>query len=429
MELAAGARVTDKVRLVAPLGEGGMGSVWVADHLTLETRVAVKFMSPELARRPELLARFKREAATAARLGSPHVVRVFDHGTTDDGTPYIVMEKLRGESLGAHIQRRGPIALGDTARIVSQVASVLGEAHAAGIIHRDLKPENLFLIEAAEQPFVKVLDFGIAKRTDAEPHSVATATGATMGTPAYMSPEQLMGGPILDHRMDLWALAVVAYTALTAAHPFRGETPTALAFSICKGLFRPPRSLVPALPPQLDAWFKIALCRDIDARYASAVELAAELRRAARGEEPAVPEIRAGPAGETPGAGGASPPADPTAEHPVVESTLLDPPRPSEPRIASGHAPASADVAESTVTGGHEARSAPGEAEPTVPSEGRKARTAPTGAGLASATGAPATVEAAGPAPARWARGSVLVLTAAVVLGVLVVKLRVGPPG
>ena len=233
-----------------------MGSVWVADHLTLSTQVAVKFMGAEMTADPAAIARFKREASAAAQVKSPHIVQVFDHGLTAEGVPYIVMELLNGQDLD-HRLDEGPLSVGDTLVVVRHLCKALGRAHQQGIIHRDIKPANLFLVDADGDIFVKVLDFGIAKRAIDEDLSASkTQSGTMLGTPAYMSPEQMMGTGTLDARADLWSAAVVAYTCLTGTAPFDGETIGALAVSINSATFLPVTSRVPSLPSSLDAWFR-----------------------------------------------------------------------------------------------------------------------------------------------------------------------------
>jgi serine/threonine-protein kinase len=279
MELSPGTLVTRNVRLVRPLGKGGMGSVWVGEHCTLETEVAVKFISPEHAQKARFVARFRREASSAAKIKSPHVVQVFDHGLTDAEVPYIVMELLKGESLSQRLKRERQLTARETGLLVAQVAKVLTIAHGLGIVHRDLKPDNLFLVESGYELFVKVLDFGIAKVLDPELNEI-TDTGAMVGTPYYMSPEMLLSPKDADHRADLWALAVVAYHALTGKLPFRGETLAGLSVAINDGTFAPPSAIVPELGAEIDVWFKLALCRNVELRHASATELAQSFRQA-----------------------------------------------------------------------------------------------------------------------------------------------------
>ena len=272
MEVRPGLLVTPSVRLARPLDRGAMGEVWLADHLTLGAPVAVKLIAAELrGRQREVLARFQREASAAARIASPHVVRTFDQGFTSTGMPYIVMELLVGETLAARIARAGRLDLAETRAVITQVASALGDAHALGIIHRDIKPENVFLVEDGAGIFVKVLDFGIAKEREAV--LSLTATGMVFGTPTYMSPEQLDSTRDVDERTDLWALGVLAYTALTGREPFAGSSTLEVSLAVMKGSFVPPSQHVPDLPGGLDAWFARALALEKAARFASAEEM------------------------------------------------------------------------------------------------------------------------------------------------------------
>jgi serine/threonine protein kinase len=271
MHQAPGTFVTPDVRLVAPLSQGAMGTLWVAEHLGLGTRVVVKFVAHKLAGDAAALARFRREAKAAAQLRSQHVVRTMDYGTMDGGAPYIVMELLEGETLGARLRRTRSLGLRPTALLVSHVAEALGEAHALGIVHRDIKADNIFLAHSPEGLLAKVLDFGMAKHHASRAGSLVTATGVIVGTPEYMSPEQVLGSKHVDHRADLWALGVVTYRALFGRMPFTGGTPHALVFNICKGAHRKPSEL--GLPTALDAWFARALAPQVELRFASAQEL------------------------------------------------------------------------------------------------------------------------------------------------------------
>jgi serine/threonine protein kinase len=276
MDLHSGMYVSANVCLVRQLGEGGMGSVWVADHLSLNTRVAVKFVSAELVKTdPTIIERFKREAALCAQIKSPHVVQTFDHGVMADGRPYIVMELLEGESLQDRIERTGPLSLAETKAVINQTCKALGRAHKLGIVHRDIKPDNLFLTPDEDEPFLlKVLDFGIAKQTGLPQVSKMTSTGSMVGTPEYMSPEQVLSGNSIDFRSDLWAIAVVAYHCLTAMVPFQAETLGSLCVAIAHARFRPARELRPELLPAVDRWFSRALAVDPKDRHASSRELA-----------------------------------------------------------------------------------------------------------------------------------------------------------
>ncbi|MRG95607.1 serine/threonine-protein kinase [Polyangium spumosum] len=277
-----GQQITPTLRLQRLLGKGGMGSVWVADHLALGTQVAVKFMSPAYVENEALVQRFRTEAMAAAQIKSPHVAQVFDHGFTADGTPYIVMELLEGEDLKRRIRREGPLPLRDVALVVTQASKALSRAHALGIVHRDIKPDNIFLCNIDGETFVKLLDFGIAKMG---PDSAlgATTTGSMMGTPLYMSPEQLLSARRVDHRADLWSIAVVAYHAITGRVPFHGETVGSLSVAVHMGAFQPPSALRPGVPPAVDAWFHRMLRRDPNERFGAAREMAEALEVAILG--------------------------------------------------------------------------------------------------------------------------------------------------
>lgn len=184
--------VTSKIRLERELGAGGMGSVWIARNLALEVDVAVKFIAAHvIAGDPTALARFKREATLAAQIKSHHVVQVFDHGVTD-GTAFMVMELLDGESLQDRMHSQGPLSLEECSHILNQTCSALNEAHQLGVVHRDIKPDNIYLTPHDGSIFVKVLDFGIAKAPDSARSARLTATSAVAGTPHYMSPEQFL---------------------------------------------------------------------------------------------------------------------------------------------------------------------------------------------------------------------------------------------
>ncbi|WP_437709718.1 serine/threonine-protein kinase [Sorangium sp. So ce448] len=248
-----GMHVGSQLRLIRALGQGGMGSVWLAEHVALRTHVAVKFLRDMYMDHPLAVVRLHREAEAAARIQSPHVVRVFDVSFTDQGVPYIVMEHLEGQTLQDLVERRRRLSLEETVSILRQLCAALARAHEAGIVHRDIKPENIFLVEGEGEPFVKVLDFGIAKNTLDEAERL-TVTGAILGTPHFMSPEQMAGGARVGPHSDLWALGVVAYFCLTGQIPFGGATVAAVAVAIDRGPPPPPSRLAPEVPPAIDAW-------------------------------------------------------------------------------------------------------------------------------------------------------------------------------
>lgn len=263
--------IADRYRLERQIGRGGMGSVWLARHLGLDIPCAVKFIEGEYAALPEAQARFVREAKAAAQLRSPHVVQILDHGVWQ-GTPYMAMELLEGEDLGKRLTRVGRMAAQDVCVIITQVSRALTKAHGAGIVHRDLKPDNIYLVHDDDREIAKVLDFGIAKAQGAIDGS-NTKTGAMLGTPYYMSPEQAQGVKAVDHRSDLWSLAVIVYQALTGKLPFESE---ALGDLLVKIIVQPipmPSQVAPDLPAAFDRWWAKAASRDPAQRYQSAREL------------------------------------------------------------------------------------------------------------------------------------------------------------
>ena len=283
-----------------------MGSVWVAEHIELGTRVAVKLIDPSMASSEEALGRFKREAQAAATLRSTHVVQVLDYGV-DGGTPFIAMELLNGESLSDRLERLGRLSPEVTASIITQTARAVGKAHEIGVVHRDLKPDNIFIVCEEDQEVCKVLDFGIAKQTLdglGQAGGPQTQTGALLGTPFYMSPEQATGKRKVDHRTDIWAMAVIAFECLLGRRPFEDETLGGLLISICSE--SPP---IPSqwgqVPAGFDEWFARGVSKDPDHRFASAREAAAALQticmpRAARQAFGSLPDL------DTQGAAGAA---------------------------------------------------------------------------------------------------------------------------
>jgi len=268
-----------KYRLAALLGRGGMGSVWRAEHVELGTPVAVKLIDPQYAESEEALERFRREARAAALLRSTNVVQVFDYGVDDD-TPYIAMELLVGVSLCAELTRRTRLEPAETAAVLGAVASAMARAHDLGIIHRDLKPENIFLVDERDKTVVKVLDFGIAKMValGSGPSLAMTRTGAMMGTPYYMSPEQAGGRRDVDHRSDIWSFGVIAYECLTGARPFAEETLGGMILAICSHPIPTP-SRIADVPAGFDAWFARATNRDLNQRYQSILDADSALQQ------------------------------------------------------------------------------------------------------------------------------------------------------
>lgn len=257
---------------------GGMGVVYAATHLDLDRPVALKFIRAELADDSVIVARFLNEARSVARLGNEHVARVLDFGKLPSGVPYLVMERLEGADLATALVERGPMPVATAVDYVLQACEALAEAHARGIVHRDIKPENLFLTHAVDgAPVIKVLDFGISKQLASKPERSFTHPRRTIGSPWYMSPEQMRNPQLVDARTDIWSMGVVLFQLLTGQLPFDGETlPEVCGRVLCD----PPLTLCqvrPELPRQLDAIVRHCLQKDPASRFSDIGELAQAL--------------------------------------------------------------------------------------------------------------------------------------------------------
>ena len=258
-----------KYRLTDPIGSGGMGFVYAAQHVRLGRRLAVKFLLPELAESPEALFRFQQEATAVGRIGSPHIVDVIDLGTTPQGAPFLVMEFLEGRALSAVLDENPVLPMPRIAHILCQTFDALETAHEQGIVHRDLKPENIFLLARGAWPdFVKLLDFGISKILG--DGSFHTRTGALLGTPRYMAPEQATGSGAVDARTDLWSVGVILYRALTGRFPHPGTGVAEIVTAIVTTEPVAPRLVRPDLDPAVEALVLRALARDPAARFPTA---------------------------------------------------------------------------------------------------------------------------------------------------------------
>ncbi len=272
--------VAGKFRIERVLGQGGMGVVVAARHLQLDETVALKFLRPHAVADRDALARFTREARAAAKLKSEHVARVLDAGVGEDGTPYIAMEYLDGRTLGQVLEDEGRLEVATAADYAIQTCEALADAHARGIVHRDIKPENLFLVERAQGwRLVKVLDFGISKLAMSLPAETGNvATQSMMGSPCYMSPEQLRSTASVDHRTDLWSLGVTLFELLAGGTAYSaGQTLPQLIAAI---LERPAPRLTeiwPDVPPELSDVVARCMAKEREARFESAAELALAL--------------------------------------------------------------------------------------------------------------------------------------------------------
>ncbi len=268
--------VIGNYRIEAVLGQGGMGVVYRAEHVTLGRAVAVKMLQPSIGSDAAMVQRFFNEARAASAIDHPGIVEVFDFGTHTDGRAYIAMALLQGESLEGRLRRKGPLPPLLGASLLAQVVSALAAAHARGIVHRDLKPDNIFLVPNEMMPDglqIKLLDFGIAKLAN-DQSSFKTQTGALIGTPAYMSPEQCMGASDLDHRTDIYSLGCILFHALTGRTPFTSEHGTGMLIA-AHLRDEPPdvRSIDPSIPASLAMIVARCLQKEKTARFQTALEL------------------------------------------------------------------------------------------------------------------------------------------------------------
>ena len=306
-----GAKVSGRYVLVEELARGGMGTVWLAEDAKLRRSVAVKILTADFAANDSSRRRFEREAMAVAQLQCPNVVQVFDYGVEGE-LPFIVMERMRGEDLRVRLKRERRLPIDVAANIVWQVAKALAAAHAAGIIHRDLKPGNVFLVSQGDEEIAKVLDFGVAKTQEVVeeapmPRALVgkplaqieadekTKAGTILGTPHFMAPEQARGRVPIDHRADLWSLGIIAYRMITGKLPYRGTNAAEVIVKVVTTSPPPPSTLVPGLPPEVDAFFEQALAHDRDERFESAKEMARALRSISNAPLPtiSVPDPRA----------------------------------------------------------------------------------------------------------------------------------------
>jgi serine/threonine-protein kinase len=273
MQLTLGQIYADKYRIVRLLGEGAMGAVYEAENTRIRRRVAIKILHPQIAQKADTLRRFEREAQAAGRIGSQHIVEVLDLGELADGSRFMVLEYLEGTTLDQRIRSRGRLTPEEATPIVCQLLEGLGAAHKAEIIHRDLKPANIYLCpKPGGVDFVKILDFGVSKFNVLNDEMSMTSTGAVLGTPYYMSPEQAKGSRGIDARSDLYAIGVILYECITGQVPFSAETFNELIFRIVLESPPPVESFVPNLDPAFTAIIHKAMAREVGERFQTAEE-------------------------------------------------------------------------------------------------------------------------------------------------------------
>jgi serine/threonine protein kinase len=305
-----GSTLNEKYRIERVLGVGGMGAVVAAQHLKLGETVAIKFLLPRAVGQGRHAQRFLREARAVSKMRSSHVARVFDVDVRRDGAPFIVMEHLTGETLAALVRRESPLAVERTVDAVLEACEAVAEAHSLGIVHRDLKPANLFVAQGAgDIGLMKVLDFGISKLVGPDSGETETTTGeGFVGSPPYMSPEQLTDPTRVDLRTDIWALGVILYECLTGKSPFKAENVVQVLALILQSRPLPAHELRVDVPPALGKTIERCMARERDARYPDVLSLARDLvahgtdrgRRAlgvieavSRGHSKVTPSVRA----------------------------------------------------------------------------------------------------------------------------------------
>ena len=348
-----------KYRLVRLLGDGGMGAVYEASHERLGTRVAIKVLHAEIARRPGIVDRFLQEARVSAQIRSLHVAQVIDVDQTSNGDAYMVMELLLGETLLSALERERKLPLRVATDYAHQILEGLEAAHALGVVHRDLKPENVFITSAlaarAAKPTLKLIDFGIAKVRRADLSSALTLAGVAMGTAEYMAPEQAFSANVADARSDVYAVGVMLYEMLSGQRPVVGDDPRVIALKVERGELKSLVHLAPEVPGPLAGLVHRAMAARPEMRFQSATEMRAALDAlggpAAAESDPALsataeahPATFRQPSG-TLGLGAASPrppstlrgtPVEPHAFGPVVGAAPADAERDPEPESVPG---------------------------------------------------------------------------------------------
>jgi serine/threonine protein kinase len=323
-------------QILEQIGQGGMATIFKAYQPSMDRYVAVKILPSHFTEDETFVARFNQEAHTLARLEHTHILPVHDYGE-QEGLAYLVMRYIDAGTLKDLIARQGPLRMNEAARILDQIGRALGYAHSQGVVHRDIKPTNVLIDQRGD---VFLTDFGIAKLVAGT--AQFTATGAIVGTPAYMSPEQGLAGPV-DHRSDIYSLGVVLYEMVTGRVPYEAETPLAVLLKHVNAPLPPPRQVMPDLPEGVERVILKAMAKSPDDRFQTAEEMAEALQKAVAGMptgiplprppaepiEPTVPALRAEPQDEAQAIGAAS---EPTVAAPVsVPSTAAAPPRKALP--------------------------------------------------------------------------------------------------
>ncbi len=263
----------DAYQILRVVGEGGMGRVYEARHLRLrDRRFAIKVLHPELARDPDVVARFQREAESASSIGHPNVIDVYDVHKTPEGVPYIVGEFLEGQEFGSQLEKQGRVDVPTAVHVARQVCRALAAAHKKGIVHRDMKPENVFLVQHDKTLSVKVIDFGISTAANSGQNANLTKTGMVMGTPSYMSPEQARGDKV-DARADVYALGAMLYHSLTGKKPFQTDDPASTLSLVLTEEPERPRKVNPEIPEALELVIQRAMAKDPADRFQSMDDL------------------------------------------------------------------------------------------------------------------------------------------------------------
>ena len=280
--LRPGVVIGGKYRIDGLLGSGGMGLILSATHIDLHAPVAIKVVRDELARNELIVSQLMFEARAAAQMRSAHVVRILDVGRLSTGAPYLVMEQLQGLDLDGVLFDRGMLPISEAISYMLQACEGLAEAHALGVVHRDLKPENLFLANTPEGPVLKILDFGVCKEVGPTRREGNRPTlsreGASVGSPFYMSPEQMRAAPNLDARADIWSLGAILFELVTGQCPFEAETIASLAVKVLTEDAPTLLGLLPGAPPELDAIIQRCLRKAPEERFQTVSELSQALR-------------------------------------------------------------------------------------------------------------------------------------------------------